>query len=72
MSDEQPKLLGSLTIHKGHKLFKYNTATTELSVCTQFETDENGRKKVTMEPECLYIMALNEKNAIRKLKKLAK
>jgi len=72
MSDEQEKLMGSMTIHKGHKLFRYNTKTTELAICTEYETDENGRRKVTMEHDCLYILALNERNAIRKLKNLAK
>jgi hypothetical protein len=72
MSDEHKKLMGSMTVHKGHKLFRYNTSTTELAVCTDYETDEYGRRKVTMENDCLYILALNERNAIRKLKNLAK
>jgi hypothetical protein len=72
MSDEQEKLMGTMTVYKGHKLFRYNTKTTELAICTEYETDENGRRKVTMENDCLYILALNERNAIRKLKNLAK
>lgn len=72
MSDEHEKLMGSMTVHKGHKLFRYNTSTTELAICTDYETDEYGRRKVTMEHDCLYILALNERNAIRKLKNLAK
>jgi hypothetical protein len=72
MSDEHDKLMGTMAVHKGHKLFRYNTKTTELAICTEYETDENGRRKVTMENDCLYILALNERNAIRKLKNLAK
>jgi hypothetical protein len=71
MSDEQIKM-GSMMLHRGHRLFRYNTKTTELSVCTSYEIDDNGNKKVVVEQDCIYIMALNERNAIRKLKNLSK
>jgi hypothetical protein len=72
MSNQENKKLGSMMLHKGHKLFRYNTETTELSVCSSYELDENGNKKVVIEKDCLYIMALNKKNAIRKLNNLSK
>jgi len=74
------KLKGSLMLPRGLKLFSYNTVTYELSevILKKSETaDYNAILKakknfeikhndVQYNPKCLYIIALNKKNASKK------
>ncbi len=74
-------LLASLKQHKGHTLFEFNTITGEIteavfeSVDASFPlSDKTGtavRKKVLKKTGCVYISALNRKNAKWKFYKMA-
>ena len=61
----------------GHSLFSYNTVTGEWKKVNLFTSKDLGTNgsamtasKVIMEPDCIYIQALNLKNAIKKFNKL--
>jgi len=66
---------GSIKIHKGHTLFEINLEEKSI-VAAEFESKDyvvDGRNslKVLEKKNCVYIPALNEKNALKKLIKLA-
>lgn len=69
--------LGTLKIHKGHTLFEINLKTKEInpasyeSVDYEITTESTNqvRKKVIENKNCVYISALNENNALKKLMK---
>lgn len=74
---KEVKLLGSQTKVKGHTLFEYNTKTREIKEATfksqivDFKSvtteSPDDRKTVIVKEGCVYIQALNKKNAIKKL-----
>lgn len=74
---EKQKLLNRIRPHKGHTLFEYNIETNEIKkakIEAVLEYPEatglkKVQKKVVAQRNCLYVSALNEKNAIKKLKK---
>jgi len=73
---KQKQFVGSLRPNLGHFCFEYNVETNELSFA-KFEdpifdlhTGKPIRRKVSVKEECLYITALNRKNAVRKLSKI--
>ena len=70
VKESQEKLVGHLKPHKGHTVFKYNKKTAELSkaVFDQIE-EETSNKRITIEEDCVYVSALNVKNAIKRLAK---
>lgn len=67
---EKLKLQGTIRPQKGHTLFELNLKTKEIKPA-QFEEiyyqSDMKKKKVIMQHDCIYISALNEKNALRKL-----
>lgn len=69
--EPKQKFVGQLKPHKGHKVFKFNTKTGEL-VPAKVEKQEGeltNRKKIIVEDECIYVAALNLKNAVKRLAK---
>jgi hypothetical protein len=73
------KLLGKIRPNKGHKVFKINTTTNEISeaeyfydAVSMFSSSYERKKKLSMEEGFAYISALNKQNAIKKYKKLKK
>lgn len=76
----QENYLGSFkNLHKSHTLFEFNKNTFEIkpAIFSQqtidFESAKNNlglkRKKLIVKPDCIYVSALNIKNAIKKLNK---
>lgn len=78
---EQEKKLrrvGQLKPHRGHTIFKYNKKTNKLEKAKFEEDDERfptelnqkGKRKIIMaEEDCIYVSALNVKNAVKRLAK---
>jgi hypothetical protein len=75
---KQEKLLARIRPHRGHKLFKLKNFQVTLTpeeewvedeVLLNMKGDYHKRRKIKIDPEALYISALNLKNAIRKLRK---
>lgn len=71
---KEVKLHGTVRPHKGHKLFELNLKTKEVKEAEFEQLDydvkqktSGKRKKVLMKESCIYISALNEKNALKKL-----
>jgi len=64
------KLVGRLKPHRGHTVFEFNTKTGKL-VKAEFEEPDLSKpkqnKKIMVQKDCLYIAALNLKNAARKV-----
>jgi hypothetical protein len=63
------KKVGQLRPHRGHTLFKYTVATGRL---IPIKTDGNedmkkNRRIVLAEEGCLYVSALNLKNAVKQI-----
>lgn len=65
----------------GQQLFEYSFATGKVSITKPDETNisyesalNGGRekKKVTRNPDCIYTVALNKRNAIKKFQKMIK
>ncbi len=77
--EEKQKYHGSLKMHRGHTLFEINLVNKEIKKAEFQETVYDAaskhnkiRKKVIMRDDCVYIAALNEKNALKKLMKKIK
>jgi len=80
------KLIGTMNIPRGMKLFAFNTETMELKEVhrtkidtanftdvVQHKKDISQRKtRATFDAKSVYIIALNKKNALRKLLKKVK
>ena len=67
------KLIKRIIPKSGHSCFEYNVKTNELCLAsyTRGEIENGGvMKKVDMKEDCVYITALNFKNATRHLKKI--
>lgn len=72
--------VGFIKPHAGHTCFEINVKTGAISPAKfeestmTFAPNGNGmvRRKVVIQPDCLYVSALNKKNAIKKLQKLNK
>lgn len=70
--------VGSVTPQRGHRMFEYDIETKAL-IDAVFEQQDivwnpnvdqvTPRRKIVMKPNCLYVSALNKKNAIKHLKK---
>lgn len=70
------KLIGTLKPQKGHKCFEINTITNEISEAefyedyvSMFSSSYERKKKLKVKENCIYITALNKKNAMKKFKK---
>ena len=76
---KEEKLIGKISPERGHTLFEINESTKEIKKAvfeSQTITFEQAKskfltpsKKVLINKGCVYISALNEKNAIKKLNK---
>lgn len=67
-------LIGSQRKIKGHTLYAFNTVTKELQVAPMerkmflgFDGAVIYKNKITVEKDCIYLQALNEKNARKRL-----
>lgn len=72
--EQKEKRVGQLKPHKGHTIFKYNTVTGELTKAVFDEveydiTKGKQQKRITVEEDCMYVSALNIKNAVKRLGK---
>jgi hypothetical protein len=66
-TEKELKLKGQMKPKRGHKLFEYNTKLNELQLA-KFEPKEIGQnKKVIIRKDCVYVTALNKKNAVKRL-----
>lgn len=70
-------LVGEERRVKGHTLFCFNEVTKKIKVAPMNQECMLGldgsviyKNKVTVEKDCIYIQALNQKNAIKKLNKM--
>ena len=70
-------LIGSQRRIPGHTLFCFNEATKKIKVAPMVQKVELGmdgnpvyKNNVTVEKDCVYVQALNEKNARKKLIKM--
>lgn len=70
-------LIGSQRKVKGHTLYAFDIVTKELMVATVkreillgFDGNVRYENKLTVEKNCIYFQALNEKNAKKKLLKM--
>lgn len=70
-------LVGEERRIKGHTLFCFNEVTKEIKVAPMNQECMLGldgsviyKNNVTVEKDCVYIQALNKKNAIKKLNKM--
>lgn len=67
-------LIGSQRKVKGHTLYAFNTVTKEIKVAPVerkvffgFNGNMTYKNELTVEKNCIYLQALNEKNARKKL-----
>ena len=75
---KEDKKVTTIKPHRGHTLFEWNIAESELVEATFEKTDVDylavinkynvARRIVIMKAGCIYVSALNKKNAMRKLK----
>jgi hypothetical protein len=77
--DKEYRLMGSFFIWKGMKLFSVNLKTLEVKkekvtteVILSLAGDAIHKNKVFFNPDCKYLLALNEKSARRKAVKIIK
>jgi hypothetical protein len=66
---KQLKMVGQLKPHRGHTLFKYRVETGQLTPILKGEVNpmRPNKRIVLAEEGCLYVTALNLKNAIKKI-----
>lgn len=82
VNDEKPaelKYIGSLKIKRGHRVFEINTLTLMIREAVYEEESDlvlipnkikkSKKKKLITDKDCIYISALNAKNAVKKLNK---
>ena len=67
-------LIGTQRKIKGHTLYAFNTVTKEIKVAPierkmffGFNGNVTYKNEITVEKDCIYLQALNEKNARKKL-----
>jgi len=71
--NKKRQLLRTLKPHRGHTVFEYNTVTGKLSkaafdeISADFSNPDSKRKSITVNKDCIYLSALNRKNAFKKL-----
>lgn len=71
------KFVGKIKKNAGHTLFSYNVETKEIkpapikrTVLLTFENEVCYKEEVSVEKSCIYLQALNERNFVKKLKKM--
>lgn len=72
--EKQHKKVGQLKPHKGHTVFQYNTETGAITKAVfeelvLFNSLTKVNKRINVEKDCLYVSALNLKNAAKKIAK---
>ena len=75
---KETKLLGTIKPHRGHKCFEINTLTgevtdaayTEESITIMTSSKYTPKRKINVKENCIYITALNKKNAIKRFNTL--
>lgn len=74
--EKKATLVGQITPHRGHKMFSVNTVTGFVKeaeydkTCeTVYVIGQSNNKRIMIEKDCVYISALNKKNAIKHYKK---
>lgn len=75
--DHEYHLIGQTKKVKGHTLFSFNTITKQIKVAPMvrkvyfgFNGNMIHKTEVMVEKDCIYLQALNEKNAKKKLLKM--
>lgn len=69
---KQKKLVGSMSLKRGHKLYMMNSKTFKVSEVTDIKfkksinLDGSVKKELIMEKDCYYLGALNYPNALKK------
>ncbi len=73
--EKQTKLVFRMRPHYGHKCWQYNRDTQELSLAEfesqaiDFKAAANGevalKRKIVVKDNCIYVTALNKKNALK-------
>lgn len=67
------KLIGKIVPHNGHKMWEINTQTLEVKQVkysnATYSPYGETKKEIIIKQGCVYISALNEKNALKKYKK---
>lgn len=65
------KKIGELRPHKGHMVFEFDEKTHKIIKAKFEETDDSvvgkQNKRINIRKGCLYVSALNIKNAVRKI-----
>lgn len=84
VQQKKNNFLGSTTLHDGHSIWEFNKLNFELRKAeyehgSVFITGSKSiisstkqNKRVRVKENCFYISSLNEKNAVKKIKKLFK
>lgn len=71
--EKQNKLISNIRPRRGHTVFEYNIETNEINKAKVERiyvlAKEGSVNKIQANKNCLYVSALNVKNAIKKLKK---
>ena len=72
--EQQERQVGVLRPQRGHTVFQYDTESGELTKAVFDEVDydttnELQNKRITVQEGCMYVSALNVKNAVKKLGK---
>ena len=73
--EKKKVFLGSATVRPGHRCFEVNTKTNDI-VEAEYKYEATygkaTKKTVTTKEDCVYILALNKKNALKHFNKLYK
>lgn len=59
--------VGSRVINPGHKIYEYDFVNDKLEEATFVKSKLGKRKAIKMNEHCIYVSALNRKNAVKKL-----
>lgn len=67
----QEIFIGSMIKRAGHTIFEFNKNTKELNPAEHNYSFEKGKlkDKIIVKVDCIYIQALNKKNALKKILK---
>ena len=66
----RPKKIGSIRPKKGHKIFEFNYVTKDFNEAKyDLQIKNKGRKIIITNKNCIYVSALNKKNAAKKILK---
>ena len=67
VKEPESKFLKRVIPHQGHKCFEYNYVENELRYATMAG---DNTKRVDIRKDCVYITALNYKNAVKHFRKM--